>query len=223
MGVPTATVDLVHRNDFLRALHLIYNEWYRDENLQDRVVLDLDDGPDDPADYSDLLPRGKRKDYFTSGLLNPQKGADVTIPLGTTAPVVSDTTAVNMTTATVTDVDAKIAAGAVVGLLGSSTGETIAFGDNSGLETDLSAASSQTINQLREAWQIQVLLEIDARGGTRYIEMNYAHFGVLSPDQRLQRPEYLGGGTTNININPVAQQSATGTGTPQGNLAAMAT
>jgi hypothetical protein len=96
----------------------------------------------------------------------------------------------------------------------------------SGLYADLSAATSATINQLRQSFQIQKLLERDARGGTRYTEIIRAHFGVVSPDARLQRPEYLGGGSTTININPIAQTSATnlsGGTTVLGNLAAMGT
>jgi hypothetical protein len=96
----------------------------------------------------------------------------------------------------------------------------------SGLYADLSQATSATINQLRQSFQIQKLLERDARGGTRYTEIIRAHFGVVSPDARLQRPEYLGGGSTTININPIAQTSATnlsGGTTVLGNLAAMGT
>ena len=95
---------------------------------------------------------------------------------------------------------------------------------NSGLYADLSSATAATINQLRQSFQIQKLLERDARGGTRYTEIIRAHFGVISPDARLQRPEYLGGGTTSITVNPIAQTSGTsasGTTTPLGNLAAM--
>ena len=88
---------------------------------------------------------------------------------------------------------------------------------------DLSAATAATINQLREAFQIQKLYERDARGGTRYIEIIRSHFGVISPDARLQRPEYLGGGSAVLNINPIAQTSSTDTTSPQGNLAAFGT
>ena len=110
------------------------------------------------------------------------------------------------------------------GSIGGST--TPVFGSNTGLYADLSQATAATINQLRQSFQIQKLLERDARGGTRYTEIVRAHFGVISPDARLQRPEYLGGGSTPININPIAQTSATnvtGGSTPQGNLAAMGT
>jgi hypothetical protein len=95
-----------------------------------------------------------------------------------------------------------------------------------GLYADLSTATAATINQLRQSFQIQKLLERDARGGTRYTEIIRSHFGVISPDARLQRPEYIGGGSTNININPIAQTSGTnasGTTTPMGTLAAMGT
>ena len=96
----------------------------------------------------------------------------------------------------------------------------------SSLYADLSTATAATINQLRQSFQIQKLLERDARGGTRYTEIIRAHFGVISPDARLQRPEYIGGGSTPININPIAQTSGTnasGTTTPMGTLAAMGT
>ena len=94
---------------------------------------------------------------------------------------------------------------------------------NIGLETDLSQATAATINQLREAFQIQKLYERDARGGTRYTEIIRSHFGVVSPDARLQRPEYLGGGKERINVHPIAQTSSTDATTPQGNLSAFGT
>jgi hypothetical protein len=101
-----------------------------------------------------------------------------------------------------------------------------ASGSGSGSEAiyaDLTSATAATINQLREAFQVQKLYERDARGGTRYTEIIKSHFGVTSPDARLQRPEYLGGGSQLININPIAQTSSTDATTPQGNLAAMGT
>jgi hypothetical protein len=105
-------------------------------------------------------------------------------------------------------------------------GSNLAPGNEVNLYADLSEATAATINQLRQAFQIQKLLERDARGGTRYTEIVRSHFGVTSADARLQRPEYLGGGSTNININPIAQTSAstvTATSTPMGTLAAMGT
>jgi len=218
-GIPTGVADLRVTSLFHRAYNLIWNEWFRDQNLQDSVVVDKDDGPDTYTDYV-LLRRGKRHDYFTSCLPWPQKGDAVELPLGTSAPVVSDGTNVTLTNNTDTlGLNTAIgntnvqwsAAPAAVG------GTKFA---NTGLEADLSDATAATINQLRQAFQIQKLLERDARGGTRYTEVIRAHFGVSSPDQRLQRPEYLGGGSTKINVHPIAQTSETD-GTPQGNLAAM--
>jgi hypothetical protein len=222
LGIPTKVAGLEHRSDFFRAIHLIWNEWYRDENLQDSVIVDKGDGPDTPGNYNAVLPRGKRKDYFTSALPWPQKGDAVTIPLGTTAPVTTDTV-----TSTGNEIAITTPSNGIRRLQGNS-GSTVLISSQAGttgerLMADLSSASAQTINALREAFQIQKMFERDARGGTRYTEMVYSHFGVQSPDQRLQRPEYLGGGTSYVNVNPIAQQSATGTGTPQGNLAAMGT
>lgn len=236
-GYPTKIPSLVIENTlFARAYNLIYNEWFRDENQQNSVVVDIDDGPDDPADYV-LLRRGKRYDYFTSCLPWPQKGPAVELPLGTTAPVVSNTltggtglpafVAGGNPAAPLTASAATNAVNWNGTVLGASSNLTWGASDAaSGLVVDLSDATAATINQLRQAFQIQKLYERDARGGTRYTEIIRSHFGVLSADARLQRPEYLGGGSTPININPVAQTSGTGISdqdTPQGNLAAFGT
>jgi hypothetical protein len=209
MGLPTAVNGISFQSLPLRAYNLIYNEWFRDENLQNSVVVDVDDGPDTWSDYSTVLRRGKRHDYFTSCLPWPQKindGTTVEIPLGTSAPIervanapqwgaynqLSNTAAANGDLVTLGG-----------GISNSITG--MSFDPNGGLIADLTSASAATINQLRQAFQLQKLYERDARGGTRYTEIIRSHFGVISPDARLQRPEYLGGGSSMINIAPVAQ------------------
>ncbi len=235
MGLPTVgqvdpTQRIEHSVLWHRAYNLIWNEWFRDQNLQDPAPFSTDDGPDDATDYV-LLRRGKRHDYFTSALPWPQKGESVALPLGTQAPVYTDGAGVNLARN-----DNTAVKGALVydntnqklfvnGNLGSGN-PLVSFADPTGLYADLSDATAATINQLRQAFQIQKLMERDARGGTRYTEIIRSHFGVTSPDARLQRPEYLGGGSTSININPIAQTSAstvTATTTPLGTLAAMGT
>lgn len=226
LGIPTHVGTAFEFNALpFRCYSLIYNEWFRDQNLQvSEATGNGGDGPDVMTNYR-LRRRGKRHDYFTSCLPWPQKGPDTKISIGNTAPV----------TATSNSNTALGVVNPAGGLdkINTDGGTTPPWGylsqDGTGvnaLYADLSNATTVTINQLRESFQIQKLLERDARGGTRYTEIVRSHFGVISPDARLQRPEFLGGGTAMVNVNPVPQTSnsvAEATPSPQGNLAAFGT
>lgn len=229
-GIPTKIANLSHSALWLRAYNLIWNQWFRDQNLQNSVSVPLGDGPDTPGTYI-LLRRGKRHDYFASSLPWPQKGSAVSIPLGTTAPITGIGLAASQVAAaagtTYFGTSQNIVAGQPVagviantGILTQATGAPSAS-NRPQIFADLSNATAATINQLRQAFQVQKLHERDARGGTRYTEIVRSHFNVVSPDARLQRPEYLGGGQTAINVHQVPQTAPTvGGSTPQGNLAA---
>ena len=217
MGLPIE-VDIEDINSLpFRCYQLCWNEWYRDENLQDSVIVDTGDGPDLSTNYG-LLKRGKRHDYFTSCLPWPQKGDAVSLPLGTSADVSFD--GVGSQYLTVKDQNNN---SNTMYLTGGSIASQGAGLEYEKLYANLEDATAATINQLREAFQVQRLYERDARGGTRYTEIVKSHFGVTSPDARLQRPEYLGGGSSSIQISPIAQTSSTDATTPQGNLSGVGT
>lgn len=272
-GLPTgvnlnSSISPVNSLPF-RAYNLIWNEWFRDENLQNSVSVPTGDGPDDVSNFT-LLKRGKRHDYFTSALPWPQKGPAVDVGLSGNAPVVGfedarfavsgsskfsaagsqpgiqavwDDGTYSRALGTVRgsgDFSSHSFLGMSEDTGGEGTNMTNFFltdlrgnfysddfsldpnspASNGFLYADLSGVNAITINDLRQAFQIQKLLERDARGGTRYTEILRSHFGVISPDARLQRPEYLGGSRSRINIVPVQQTSNTNDVSPQGNLAA---
>lgn len=273
-GIPTGVKSLSVSSLPFRAYQLIYNEWFRDENLQERVGAwaPAATHKDDPVgDWNDtnstglsLLRRNKYHDYFTSALPWPQKGdaVDVNFGVGGAISWASDTFNVSSSRVNNQSVKATVAnpknlafiqpdlalqqeasfnrinvtppsAGSNVYLTG--------FGDVSKTFTSQGSSvpsmnppsvdlpylqfvgeqgAGLTINDLRQAFQVQKLLERDARGGTRYTEILRSHFGVVSPDARLQRPEYLGGSSTRILMNSVAQTAPTNDVTPQANLSA---
>ena len=226
LGIPIGVNNISANSLHNRAYAKIWNDWFRAQDLQNSVSENMGDSGDE---HNSILRRGKRHDYFTSALPFPQKGDPVTIPVATSAPIraiagtqVGDPVWVGSTTAgqghTIRTTTPVTAATDFSALSGQNNGA-------SSIEADLTQAAGVTINELRQAVQIQRLQERDARGGTRYTEIIRSHFGVISPDQRLQRPEYLGGGTTMVNINPVAQTSETtqSSQTPQGNLSAYGT
>lgn len=260
LGVPTGVSNLSVSALPFRAYALVMNEWFRDENLSDPLVVPVDDatvaGVNTGTFVTDVAKGGlpykaaKYHDYFTSCLPSPQKGPDVLIPVASAGnyAVVGNGKSLGLTDGSLTGLFGyqSVPGGSTLavnsGTLGSSVGTAVPSSSNlngsvgvataSQLGDDLSKsgliavasgnAAAATINQLRMAFQIQKLYEKDARGGSRYIEILKSHFGVTSPDARLQRPEYLGGNRVPININQVVQQSATVSGeTAQGTVTGM--
>lgn len=232
-----------------RAYQLIYDEYYRDQNLEEAICANVrkqesnsiggvpfgsgvSTNPEHNNALLTLRSRAWEKDYFTSALASPQRGADVRLPLSGTADVVLKDGVLDDPEARVyvkgygvlndarrnISNDEGVLSQDVSNEGGTSTPNPVVVDPNGTLKADLSNATSATINELRRSMRLQEFLEKTARGGSRYIEQILSHFGVRSSDARLQRPEYLGGGISPIIISEVIQQSQSTADSPQGNM-----
>lgn len=245
MGIPTKVDNISIQSLPFRAYSLIWNDWFRSENLKQPCMINKDDATTEGSNGTNYITDAQKggmpckvakyHDYFTSALPQPQKGEDVLLPLGISAPVYGNGTPLIMETQITGDyvkLESIRAGGSTqdwgYGAIARTSGQPMPTGtinlttskDYAPYTADLRNATAATISQLRQAFAVQRLYEKDARSGTRYIETIRAHFGVVSPDARQQRPEYLGGFREQINIDQVIQTSSTTDITPQGNTAA---
>lgn len=235
MGMRMNTNNIWIDSCYLRAYVLCYNEWFRNENLIEPAAMSEGDattsgsnGTDyviDPEKGGMCLKATRYADYFSRALPEPQKGISVYVPIGETAPIIGT----NVTPYGTSTIDSGLL-NKELGQYRDSTGneplyaiggvETLGANKSIGLAADLSNAVGASINDLRMAYSIQKLMEVDARSGSRYIEIIRGHFHVTSPDARQQRPEYLGGARIPINMTQVVNQSGQ-SGEPLGDTAAM--
>lgn len=240
LGVPTQVNSNLQVGVVLalRAYNLIFNTWYRDENLQEKVAISLEDGQDTTTNTT-LLQRCWQKDYFNSALPWPQKGPAVRIPVGTTAPVLGNGKVLGLTNSSITGglsadgsnsqrlmASSGVSIGSDVSTAGPTSGSTITGklgvvqdADNSGLIADLSKSTGLSIPDFRKLFQLQRWMERNARCGSRYNESIMAHFGVRTSDARLQLPEYIGGNKSTVIVSEVLQTSSSDSTSPQGNMA----
>lgn len=225
----------------LRMYNRIITDWFRDQDYQDPPEIHDGDGPDDYQDYA-LVRRNKRQDYFTTARPWPQKGPAVQIPVGSSsAPVVGNSGTLNLVRGATPGQGAirvgvqtnsqnlQIGDGATLDPAGSSFSPFTGASANrtvgvhqsplySGLIADLSSAYATSVNVIRDAVVLQQMLELDARGGTRYIESLFTRWRVVVQDDRLQRPEYIGGFSQRLDISAVPQTSASGENQPMAQL-----
>lgn len=204
----------------LRMYRLVWNEFYRDQDFQSPIPVDTDDGPDDPAQALELLKRNKRQDYFTTARPWPEKPMNIQDFSAMEAQrpggrYLNPTAGVPVSGIAVHDTATPLTLGTGFVTPGRSTAQSWdTYFDTATQDFYLKGGPGDTpdvrvlVNDIRTGVMVQRLLEINARGGTRYAELVRAVWGVTSPDARLQRPEYLGGGRTYVHVQPVAQTSA---------------
>ena len=244
LGLPTKVEGISVSALPGRAYGLIYNEWFRNQNVTQPTLVEVTDadttGKNDGSATNDSaitlakpLKAAKVFDYYTGALPEPQKGEPITLPMNGNAAIKPyDMETDNELGWFGTDRNHPVSSFQLYSPPGDENLNytkdlTIETRGTSGgaktvaLRADLSSVTAATINQLRQAFQIQKLLEKDARGGTRYREVLREHFGVISPDSRMQIPEYLGGYRLPINVSQVIQTSSTDSTSPQGNTAAL--